>query len=63
MEIQELIRHFWQRWTIEWLPGLNKRYKCTETRKDLKPGDVVLVMNPNHKRTLAIRKNYRGLPR
>lgn len=50
MEIQELIRHFWQRWTIEWLPGLSKRYKCTESRKDLKPGDVVLVMNTNHKR-------------
>ena len=45
--IQELIKHFWQRWIREWLPGLSKRHKWTKTRKDLKPGDVVLVMNPN----------------
>jgi hypothetical protein len=34
-------------WSLEWLPRLSKRHKWTKTRKDLKPGDVVLVINPN----------------
>ena len=45
--IQELIEHFWLRWIGEWLPGLSKRHKWTKTRKDLKPGEVVLVINLN----------------
>lgn len=48
--IQELIRHFWQRWIKEWLPGLNRRNKWTKTEKDLKINDIVLVMNPNLQR-------------
>lgn len=45
--IQELVKHFWQRWIREWLPGLNKRTKWTQNRKDFKLNDIVLVMNQN----------------
>ena len=31
----------------EWLPSLNPRQKSTETRPDLKIGDVVLVISPD----------------
>ena len=42
--VQELVRHFWHRWLLEWLPSLNVRRKWTE---DLKVEDVVLVISPN----------------
>ena len=45
--VQELISHFWRRWMREWLPSLNPRQKWTETRPDLKIGDVVLVISPD----------------
>ena len=45
--VQELISHFWRRWMREWLPSLNPRQKWTETRPDLKIGEVVLVISPD----------------
>ncbi|XP_070549808.1 uncharacterized protein [Ptychodera flava] len=44
--IQELVRHFWHRWMKEWLPGLNSRRKWIHPHKDIKIGDVVLVISP-----------------
>ena len=48
--IQELVRHFWQRWLREWLPALAARKKWTQERQDVKVGDVVLVISPDTSR-------------
>jgi len=45
--VQELIRHFWSRWLKEWVPALNQYSKWTVEHKNLKPGDVVLVLSPD----------------
>ena len=45
--IQELVRHFWKRWLQEWLPGLNARQKWRQEQRDVKVGDVVLVISPD----------------
>lgn len=45
--VQELIRHFWNRWMREWLPNLNAREKWFKHGKDLKVGDTVLVISPD----------------
>ncbi|PFX13817.1 hypothetical protein AWC38_SpisGene22069 [Stylophora pistillata] len=45
--IQELIHHFWNRWMREWLPKLNARKKWFKHGKDLKVGDIVLVISPD----------------
>ena len=44
--VQELIRHYWHRWLREWLPSLSPRQKWFKMKKDVKPGDVVLVISP-----------------
>ena len=31
----------------EWLPTLNKRNKWTKEKKDLKKGDIVIVISPD----------------
>ena len=48
--VQELVRHFWQRWLREWLPGLNARKKWNRTQKDIAVGDVVLIISPDTQR-------------
>ena len=45
--IQELTRHFWQRWMIEWLPSLQGRRKWMDNQENLKVGDIVLVVSPD----------------
>ena len=45
--VQELIRHFWSRWLKEWVPALNRYVKWTDEHKNLKPGDIVLVLSPD----------------
>ena len=42
--VQELVRHFWNRWLREWLPTLNYRKKWRQKKRDLQVNDVVLVM-------------------
>ena len=42
--IQELVRHFWNRWFKEWLPRLSARTKWSQPGRDFKVGDVVLVI-------------------
>ncbi|XP_071963874.1 uncharacterized protein [Antedon mediterranea] len=34
--VQELMRHFWNRWLREWLPALNQRKKWREPKRDLR---------------------------
>ena len=43
--VQELIRHFWQRWLKEWIPSLNYRKKWNNEKDDFKVGDVVLALS------------------
>ena len=44
--VQELVRHFWQRWIREWLPALNIRRKWLTVERDIQVDDVVLVKTP-----------------
>jgi len=43
--VQELIRHFWQRWMKEWIPSLNSRKKWNNEKDYFKFGDMVLVLS------------------
>ena len=45
--VQELIRHFWQRWMREWLPSIGKRTKWHLQKRNLAVNDIVLVMSPD----------------
>ena len=42
--VQELLKHFWQRWVREFLPSLASRKKWREQRRDIKVDDVILVI-------------------
>ena len=44
--VQELISRVWPRWLQEYLAMLNTRPKWTEVVKDLKKGDIVVVLQP-----------------
>ncbi|XP_053373983.1 uncharacterized protein LOC128546731 [Mercenaria mercenaria] len=41
--IQELVRHFWNRWLHEWLPSLRTSKNWHRINPDLKVNDVVIV--------------------
>ena len=45
--VQELVRHFWHRWLREWIPSLSPRQKWFKMKKDIKPGNTVLVVSPD----------------
>ena len=45
--VQELVRHFWHRWLREWIPSLSPRQKWFKMKKDIKPGNTVLVLSPD----------------
>ena len=47
--VQELEKHFWERWMKKWQPRLNKRHKWFKKEKDFKVGDVVLVLSTESK--------------
>ena len=47
---QLLADEFWRRWMLEYLPLLQPRQKWFATSPNLKPGDLVLVMNDQRKR-------------
>lgn len=42
-QVQNLADEFWRRWRQEYLPTLQNRRKWTETKRDLKVGDIVLL--------------------
>ena len=48
--VQELLRHFYQRWLKEWIPSLNSRKKWNSEKDDFKVGDVVLVLSTDTQR-------------
>ncbi|XP_028398828.1 uncharacterized protein LOC114522356 [Dendronephthya gigantea] len=48
--VQQLIGQFWKRWIREFLPSLNIRNKWYHHKRNLKEGDVVLVVEANAKR-------------
>ena len=48
--VQELVKHFWQRWLKEWLPGRNPTTKWHKEKKNLKVGDIVIVISPDSPR-------------
>ena len=45
--IQELVRHFWTRWMQEWIPALNGRKKWFKTQRDVRIGDVMMILSPD----------------
>ncbi len=46
-QVQYLANLFWQRWLVEYLPLLQERQKWHDTRRNLRIGDVVLVVDSN----------------
>jgi hypothetical protein len=40
---QQMLQHFWNRWSAEYLTSLQQRFKWTAKRANLKIGDLVLV--------------------
>ena len=48
--VQELIRHFWHRWLREWIPSLSPRRKWLREQKNIKIGDVVLLISTDSTR-------------
>lgn len=45
--MQQIQQHFWKRWTKEYLSLLQKRYKWTESRDNVKVGTMVLLHDMN----------------
>ena len=46
-KVQDIISRVWRRWLKECVPALNSRPKWTSEFRDLKVGDVVLVVQPD----------------
>lgn len=44
-QIQYVAELFWKRWLVEYLPLLQQRQKWLKVRRNLKPGDVVLIVD------------------
>ena len=44
-QVQYMADLFWRRWTREYLPQLRYRSKWREEGRDLRPGDIVLVID------------------
>ena len=48
--VQWMAEQFWTRWRKEYMLSLQKRQKWLHTSRNLKPGDLVLMVNENCKR-------------
>ena len=48
--VQELVRHFWNQWLRERLPALNRRANWWKDKREVKVGDIVLVLIPDQPR-------------
>lgn len=53
-QVQYLADLFWPRWTREYLPLLQERRKWSQLRRNLKPGDVVLLVDSSAPRNTWI---------
>jgi hypothetical protein len=40
---QQMVQHFWRRWSAEYLSTLQQRFKWTSRRADLMVGDLVII--------------------
>ncbi len=49
-QVQAVVNTFWKRWMTEYVPGLTQRKKWNIDQGNLKPGDVVLVIDSNQPR-------------
>ncbi|XP_070566927.1 uncharacterized protein [Ptychodera flava] len=49
-QAQRMADNFWQRWTTEYLPSLQQRQKWLRPRRNLVPGDLVIIMDENQPR-------------
>ena len=63
-QAQQLADHFWQRWVREYLPTLAKRTKWQAEAKNVREGDVVIIMDHQHPRGLwpkgIVEKAHKG---
>ncbi|XP_076035375.1 uncharacterized protein LOC143021652 [Oratosquilla oratoria] len=50
-QVQYLAKEFWRRWQKEYLPCLQERQKWLKVNRDLKEGDVVLMVENNTPRS------------
>ena len=48
--VQQLISQVWKRWRKELLPALNCRKKWFHPTRNMKEGDIVLMVEPNARR-------------
>ena len=48
--VQEIVKHFWHRWLREFLPTLSGRKKWHKEKRDIRVGDVVLVIDADKPR-------------
>ena len=48
--VQDLITKYWKRWMKEYLATLNTRNKWVEEKRNVAPGDVVLMVDPGNPR-------------
>ena len=49
-QVQYISDLFWKRWTREYLPLMQERQKWNEVKENLKPGDIVLIIDENSPR-------------
>jgi len=47
---QAIATHFWRRWMREYLPGQTERKRWQQPQRNLKEGDIVLLIDPNNPR-------------
>ncbi|CAB4024394.1 PREDICTED: uncharacterized protein LOC102806687, partial [Paramuricea clavata] len=48
--LQSIMSKIWKRWQKEYLPCLQRRPKWNQTVRNLEPGDLVLILDPNQPR-------------
>ena len=46
-KVQFLMDHYWKRWEREYLPALQRRPKWIKSRRNVQPGDLVLIAEDN----------------
>jgi hypothetical protein len=51
-QAQRMADHFWQRWSREYMPNLNKRDKWTQDVRSVQVDDVVVVIDDQQPRNL-----------
>nr|CAH7750739.1 unnamed protein product [Callosobruchus chinensis] len=68
--VQQIVQHFWKRWTREFLAELQRRSKWKVTKLNLQVGDLVLIMDDGASptewrrgRIVGLTKGSDGIPR